>query len=403
MASTRPNSETPRSTSASTSTSSRRCIAVRPRAHRHRGYLRDLLRHRFVDVAQYDRHRPGDEPGRGLADATGAAREHRNLSVMSSRRTDRSECPLEDVRSFCHQRIHAPICVLIAPGTVAGCRRLASLLVCAGRRLCDLSLFVRTPDRHPTSSPHDDPQSSRLGARSAGHHAWRIAVTAPIPTFAGASTTTAPPAGAPLAADAQGNQRPQVVALTFDAGSDVGSTAQILDTSAEQIRASFDDRRWRRTRMPSAASLPGHHLVNHTVRPQVWTGLSSSYSPLTAKPVLPNSTSRAGLQDLAGHLQAVFPPALRRRRQRNRQAARQMGYNTTRCGRRLSRWMARPLRRSSRSAEGFVLAGSLFPRREQSARRKCARADHQRYPCSRLQPGSCSSSVKASGHVIVGL
>jgi len=75
------------------------------------------------------------------------------------------------------------------------------------------------------------------------------------------------------------NGRP-VVALTFDAGSDVGFTAQILDTlKAEKIKVSFGmTGRWAEQNPDAFRRIvaEGHHLVNHTYSHKSWTGFSSS-------------------------------------------------------------------------------------------------------------------------------
>jgi peptidoglycan/xylan/chitin deacetylase (PgdA/CDA1 family) len=101
-----------------------------------------------------------------------------------------------------------------------------------------------------------------------------------VPTVAGASTTTAPLAGAPALPIRKGTNGRKVVALTFDAGSDVGFTAQILDTlKAEKIRASFGmTGKWAEQNPDVFRRIvaEGHHLVNHTYSHRSWTGFSSS-------------------------------------------------------------------------------------------------------------------------------
>jgi peptidoglycan/xylan/chitin deacetylase (PgdA/CDA1 family) len=106
------------------------------------------------------------------------------------------------------------------------------------------------------------------------------ATTGPVPTVAGASTTTAPLAGAPALPIRKGTNGRKIVALTFDAGSDVGFTAQILDTlKAEKIRASFGmTGKWAEQNPDVFRRIvaEGHHLVNHTYSHRSWTGFSSS-------------------------------------------------------------------------------------------------------------------------------
>ena len=83
----------------------------------------------------------------------------------------------------------------------------------------------------------------------------------------------------------KGTNGRKVVALTFDAGSDVGFTAQILDTlKAERIKASFGmTGRWAEQNPDAFRRIvaDGHHLVNHTYSHRSWTGVSSSTAPLT--------------------------------------------------------------------------------------------------------------------------
>ena len=140
----------------------------------------------------------------------------------------------------------------------------------------------------PETAPDDDPQ---LPATTTGQGQTTVstvapattrqpATTAPVGTVAGASTTTAPLPGAPALQMRKGTNGRKVVALTFDAGSDVGFTAQILDIlKAEQIKASFGmTGRWAEQNPDAFRRIvaEGHHLVNHTYGHKSWTGFSSS-------------------------------------------------------------------------------------------------------------------------------
>ena len=115
------------------------------------------------------------------------------------------------------------------------------------------------------------PTSSRSGS---------TATTAAPTVTAGGSTTTAPLPGAPALQLRKGTNGRGVVALTFDAGSDVGFTSQILDTlEAEKIKASFGmTGRWAEQNPDAFRRIvaEGHHLVNHTYSHKSWTGFSSS-------------------------------------------------------------------------------------------------------------------------------
>lgn len=121
-------------------------------------------------------------------------------------------------------------------------------------------------------------------------------VTAAIPTSAPAATasattatTRAPATGgsaAPAVALYRGPTTRNVVALTFDAGSDCGYAAQILDTlAAEGIPATFGmTGRWAEANPDMVRRMvdEGHLLVNHTYDHRSFTGLSTGASALTA-------------------------------------------------------------------------------------------------------------------------
>jgi peptidoglycan/xylan/chitin deacetylase (PgdA/CDA1 family) len=76
-----------------------------------------------------------------------------------------------------------------------------------------------------------------------------------------------------------------VVALTFDAGSDVGNAAAILDLlKARGIRASFGlTGEWVRAnpQLVRRMAAEGHQLVNHTDHHLSFTGYSTKTAPLT--------------------------------------------------------------------------------------------------------------------------
>jgi peptidoglycan/xylan/chitin deacetylase (PgdA/CDA1 family) len=164
------------------------------------------------------------------------------------------------------------------------CSRVALIVACA--------LTFAACGGAPESAPDDDPQptatTTAQGQTTTGTAAPATtrspATTAPVGTVAGASTTTAPLPGAPAIQLRKGTNGRKVVALTFDAGSDVGFTAQILDIlKAEQIKASFGmTGRWAE-QYPDAFRrivAEGHHLVNHTYGHKSWTGFSSSTAQL---------------------------------------------------------------------------------------------------------------------------
>jgi peptidoglycan/xylan/chitin deacetylase (PgdA/CDA1 family) len=146
---------------------------------------------------------------------------------------------------------------------------------------CGGGLPQTTPDEDPqvtvTTSGQVDPTTSTAAPATTRAASGS---TAPVGTVAGASTTTAPLPGAPALQLRKGTNGRKVVALTFDAGSDVGFTAQILDTlKAENIKASFGmTGRWAEQNPDAFRRIvaEGHHLVNHTYSHKSWTGFSSS-------------------------------------------------------------------------------------------------------------------------------
>ncbi|HEY8173667.1 MAG TPA: polysaccharide deacetylase family protein [Dehalococcoidia bacterium] len=110
----------------------------------------------------------------------------------------------------------------------------------------------------------------------------------------GASTATpdsadaTPTIGAPIEPArvlSRGDPSRREVALTFDAGSDAGYTADILETlRREGVRASFGvTGLWAEENrdLMLAISASGHLLINHTYDHRSFTGLSSGAAPLT--------------------------------------------------------------------------------------------------------------------------
>lgn len=84
----------------------------------------------------------------------------------------------------------------------------------------------------------------------------------------------------------RGNAARRMVALTFDAGSDAGFTAQILDTlRGEGVRATFGvTGAWAQSNpeLLLAIAAAGDPIINHTYDHASFTGRSTGASPLTA-------------------------------------------------------------------------------------------------------------------------
>jgi peptidoglycan/xylan/chitin deacetylase (PgdA/CDA1 family) len=85
----------------------------------------------------------------------------------------------------------------------------------------------------------------------------------------------------------RGNSTRQMVALTFDAGSDAGYTAQILQTLRDAgIKASFSlTGEWAQAHpdLVQAMAAGGHLLMNHSYDHPSFTGLSTGEAPLTTQ------------------------------------------------------------------------------------------------------------------------
>ncbi|MGH9226077.1 MAG: polysaccharide deacetylase family protein [Acidimicrobiales bacterium] len=125
----------------------------------------------------------------------------------------------------------------------------------------------------------------------------------------GPTTTVAPPPATsspttiptrPATAVSRGNPNRWMVALTFDAGSDTGFAAQILDTlAAERVTASFGlTGRWaeQNQALVTRIASDGHQLINHTWDHRSFTGVS-------AKPAV---TSPAERRDQLDRTEAIL-------------------------------------------------------------------------------------------------
>jgi peptidoglycan-N-acetylglucosamine deacetylase len=107
---------------------------------------------------------------------------------------------------------------------------------------------------------------------------------APTGSTAAPETTSSPVDPGPATIVSRGTATRPVVALTFDAGSDVGHTQVILDTlAATGVTASFGiTGAWARAHPALVAriALAGHQLLNHSDDHPSFTGLSTGSPPL---------------------------------------------------------------------------------------------------------------------------
>jgi peptidoglycan/xylan/chitin deacetylase (PgdA/CDA1 family) len=114
---------------------------------------------------------------------------------------------------------------------------------------------------------------------------------APAPVFAAPPTPNTTVIAPSLSASAsarvvyRGPTDRNFIALSFDAGSDAGYTAQILDTLRERgVRASFGiTGRWAEQNPDLMRRIvaDGHHLINHTYNHDSFTGLSTRRGPIS--------------------------------------------------------------------------------------------------------------------------
>src|SRR5581483_6105492 len=109
---------------------------------------------------------------------------------------------------------------------------------------------------------------------------------APGPSGTGAPPSPVPPTPvAPARVVYRGDPSRRVVALTFDAGADRGSTAAILQTLRDNnIRATFGvTGLWAEANrdLLNAIAADGHQIINHSYDHKSFTGTSTSSAPLS--------------------------------------------------------------------------------------------------------------------------
>ena len=159
------------------------------------------------------------------------------------------------------------------------CHRLPSLFLTAALLLgvgaCGHRDGTATPDS--TGSPSSGTDAPGPSAPSTAPGATSL----PPPPV-----TTPPAAGGPAVQVRRGNPDRRTVALTFDAGSDVGSAVTILDTlAARGIHASFGmTGAWAEAHPDLVRRIvaDGHQLLNHSYDHPSFTGASTGRAPLSA-------------------------------------------------------------------------------------------------------------------------
>ena len=151
------------------------------------------------------------------------------------------------------------------------CALLLAVAACGGDDSSD------HPDESPTVSPSPSARPSRTPA------ATPTLVPTPLPTPTPSPGPTE--SGVPARVIRRGDATRMMVAFSFDAGSDAGYTAQILDTlAANGIHASFGmTGRWAEQNPDLLRRIvsEGHGLINHSYDHQSFTGVSTGKPPLS--------------------------------------------------------------------------------------------------------------------------
>jgi peptidoglycan/xylan/chitin deacetylase (PgdA/CDA1 family) len=130
------------------------------------------------------------------------------------------------------------------------------------------------------------PTSTSLASATAEATKTGTSVPAASPTPIASSTETPSPPAEPVVLY-RGDPSRRAVALTFDAGSDAGYTADILRVLREEhIRAAFSvTGLWAEANpgLLNSIAADGHVLINHSYSHPSFTGRSTNMAPLTAE------------------------------------------------------------------------------------------------------------------------
>lgn len=174
--------------------------------------------------------------------------------------------------------------VAIAAGVALTVAVLAVTLVAGGGD--GQTTTASSSPRSATTTPTDTaPSTSDTTAAPTTHRAPGSPTATPSTTPGVTPTSTPSPAPAPAVAIGRGDPDKMTVYLTFDAGSDTGHTAEILDTlAANGIRATFGiTGRWADANpaLVRRMAAEGHLLVNHTYDHPSFTGRSTGEPALS--------------------------------------------------------------------------------------------------------------------------
>jgi peptidoglycan-N-acetylglucosamine deacetylase len=157
-----------------------------------------------------------------------------------------------------------------------------AMLVVAG---CGASKHATQPPRSSSTSTTSTTLAPAPSTTTATTTA--ASTTGPTTTTApSATSTTTSTANGPAVVVRHGDEHRRWIALTFDAGSDVGNTPAILDLlAARHVRASFSlTGTWARANPGLVRRIASeqHVIVNHTDTHRSFTGFSTHTSPLSA-------------------------------------------------------------------------------------------------------------------------
>ena len=171
-----------------------------------------------------------------------------------------------------------------------------------------------TPSPSPTSTPSPTPEPTATPSPAATATPQPTATPEPTSTPEPTATPTTPPPAADVITIRRADTTEKIVALTFDAGSDRGYAAEILDTlKANGIHATFGMTGVWAEQNPDLVRRmadEGHQLINHTWDHASWTGYSTGKPPISAAERASELTrTEAAVQEIAGYdMRPYFRP-----------------------------------------------------------------------------------------------
>lgn len=170
----------------------------------------------------------------------------------------------------------------------------------------------------PTTAATATPQPTPTATATPEPTATPQPTATPEPTMTPPSQPTATPTPPPPAADVitirRADTSEKIVALTFDAGSDRGYAAEILDTLQDEgVRATFGmTGAWAEQHPELVRRMvnEGHQIINHTYDHASWTGFSTGAPPLSsAERAAELEKTEAVVEQIAGYdMRPYFRP-----------------------------------------------------------------------------------------------